>query len=161
MALVGMICVYRFQTMHTSRWAVMNRTSETREYYFGDLSFRQTATEFVEAWRERKAKDLSSAKVSPYFGQLEEAEVAIVDLLRCQEEIRSKFVIFLLVNLTVIFLCISALPFCKDLVSPGGILTVILTITILAECLVLTGNLCISLIPQGKIFRDQPSPNNC
>ena len=147
-ALVGMVCVYRFQGIHTSKWNILQNSMEVRWSYFTEDSYTQNAEKFLEALSKKKGigdqRDLA---------KLNAVKCGLVELLESQAEIRLKFIIFLLFNLTVILLCISALPFCKDLVS-WGIPTVILTVTTLAESFVLTGDLCISLIPRRRIIKD-------
>ncbi len=109
--LVGMVCVYRLQGIYSSKWDIMQGSDVSREESFGISAHGQSAVDFIEAWSNMEKEGI------PHLDRsiLDATAVGLTDLLDMQASIKFRLIAFLIVNLTIIFGFIVALPFCEFL----------------------------------------------
>ncbi len=117
--IIGMLTVYKLQTMANYIREVMGGSVHARTSFFAD-SHLQTAEQLIENWAAVKKRTDDSMR-----GEKKELDRVVIDLtkaLDARKQIIFRFFLFLIPNLLFIVLSISGLLYCHSLTPRGDLI---------------------------------------
>ena len=116
--IIGMLTIYKFQLISNHVRTLMENSDHLRGFFFGEKHVSQTADQFVKQWakkREPKEKDPNAEKRKLLNGFY----IPLNEFIIARKKIKSRFLLFLIPNLSFIILSIIGLLFCQQLLIYG------------------------------------------
>ena len=141
--IIGMLTVYKLQTIANYMKESMEETVQFRRDFFGMESYSQTPDQFVENWPQVKEglDDVMTQKRKV----LDRLAIDLTRLSAARNQLISRFFLFLIPNLSFVVLSILGLLYCHSL-APMGTMIAVLTGIAMLFTFCSTIYLCYSLI---------------